>query len=138
MERYTYTLEKFFLVSIRPRVNTTFIFGGYLDFGLKYYLKIKQNFFTQIIILTGYLPVRASGSKPFFKALCLSCCFCLSFNSLSCRNRRKWKWCGKNEVYSYLHRSPDVFAFLPSHIFQFLVWRYIPRVLELSHGVYLH
>ncbi len=42
-----------------------------------------------------------SGSNPFFMAFCLSCCFCLSFSSLSCgchdefgRNR---KWGGGKE-----------------------------------------
>ena len=42
------------------------------------------HFYCLIVPLTGYLPVRASGSRPFFKALCLNCCFWRSFNSLSC------------------------------------------------------
>ena len=38
------------------------------------------------LIWTFSLAGTYSGSRPFFMALCLSCCFCLSFNSLSCKD----------------------------------------------------
>lgn len=88
----TYTLEQLLLVIVGAGINATFVFGGDLDlwlFGLTKFKLFKFAWipFRALITLTGYLPVRASGSKPFFKALCLSCCFCLSFNSLSWKRR---------------------------------------------------
>ena len=40
-----------------------------------------------------------SGSKPIFLALCLNCCFCLSFSSTSCK---AWGW-KKNATKPLIH-----------------------------------
>merc|ERR1712020_802925 len=45
-------------------------------------VSVLRSYLEYMRIFGGYLPVRASGSKPFFMAFCLSCCFCLSLSSL--------------------------------------------------------
>merc|ERR1719216_560660 len=45
-------------------------------------VSVLRSYLEYMRIFGGYFPVRASGSKPFFLAFCLSCCFCLSLSSL--------------------------------------------------------
>jgi len=52
----------------------------------KIWNKIKIKYFSLIQLQHFSLAGTYSGSRPFFMALCLSCCFCLSFNSLSCKD----------------------------------------------------
>merc|ERR1719187_2724999 len=46
-------------------------------------VSVLRSYLEYMRILGGYLPVRASGSNPFFMAFCLSCCFCLSLSSIN-------------------------------------------------------
>merc|ERR550539_605365 len=52
------------------------------SFRLSSYVRVsvRLSYLEYMRILGGYLPVRASGSRPSFIAFCLFCCLCRSFN----------------------------------------------------------
>lgn len=164
--RNTYTLEQLLFVVVGPCVDTSLVLGCYLDFGLK----IKHHFrnfvspqtvpksvlrYESKLMLTGCLPVSASGSRPFLRALCLNCCFCLSLSSFNCKQEPSLSTSTIINLYEnvlfqhfilllhrklslYLRRSPAFFASPQDRISLSRVWWCTPRVLWPSVWAFQH
>jgi hypothetical protein len=85
--------------------------------------KKSFRFWVRYVRTNGWLTY--SGSRPFFMALCLSCCFCLSFNSLSCKiitqGQHKEKKIGSN---FRVFQQENLFCLVFNQIFMLVFFFY--------------